>query len=194
MAGVVASGTTSAASLPSSPSGQPSQAWAADSTKVSQSRSIRLSSACVPEPLHRIPAAQRATEQDQAADPLGMARRPGDRVGHRMEEAEQHDLARARRLDHCVQIADVRLEREVRHVALRAARPAPVVLDEADAATQVREQATQEGDPPLALDVRERDAGQVDQRRAVADRGPGDARPIGGRGGGECGVHTASVA
>ena len=50
IAGVVAVRNQSAASRPSSPVGQPSQAWAIDSTKVSQSRSMRLRSACVPDP------------------------------------------------------------------------------------------------------------------------------------------------
>ena len=78
------------------PSGQPSQAWAADSTKVSQSRSMRLSRACVPGPRIGSQPRTRATEQDQAADALRMPRRPGDRVGHRVVEAEQHDRGRRR--------------------------------------------------------------------------------------------------
>ena len=48
MAGVVDVRNQSAACRPNSGSGQPSQACAADSTNVSQSRSIRLRSACVP--------------------------------------------------------------------------------------------------------------------------------------------------
>ena len=39
----------SAARRPSSPAGQPSHAWVTDSTNVSQSRSMRLRSACVPD-------------------------------------------------------------------------------------------------------------------------------------------------
>ena len=57
-----------------------------------------------PRALHRIPAAQRPTEQDQAADALRMAGGPGDRVGRGMVEAEQHHLVDPGRLDHGVEI------------------------------------------------------------------------------------------
>src|SRR5437868_10450564 len=46
-AGVVAFRNDAAARRPASPTDQPIQAWAAESTKTLQSRSMRLSNACV---------------------------------------------------------------------------------------------------------------------------------------------------
>ena len=71
IAGVVAVRNQSAVWRPSSGSGQPSQACAADSTNVSQSRSMRLEQRLRPRLAHRPPAARGAAEQHEPAARAG---------------------------------------------------------------------------------------------------------------------------
>ena len=166
MAGLVEVRNTSAASRPSSPPGQPSHACVTDSQKVSQSRSMRLSSAWVPGPLIRSQPRRAAAEQCEPAHPVRVSRRPGDRGHRRVIEAEERDLAGAGRRQDRIEVAQVRLERHVVDVALAPSRAAAVVLDQPDALAEPAVGALQDGDPPFRLEVRERHARHVDERLA----------------------------
>ena len=80
---------------------------------------------------HQVPAAEAAAEQHEPADPVRS--RPGDRGHRRVVEAEQDDLVGTGRRHDRVEVAQVRLERHVVHVALAPSRAAAVVLDQPDA-------------------------------------------------------------
>ena len=79
-----------------------------------------------------------------------------------------------------IEVPQMAFDREIGHLAIAPAGPAPVVLDEADPIREPLVGALQDGNPPFPFEVRERDAGQVHQRGPVADRRPRDADPIGG--------------
>ena len=71
---------------------------------------------------------------------------------------------------------------------------AAVVLDQSNVLAELGERAPEDGDPPLPLDVGERDARQMDERRPAPARCPGDVHAVGGRGGREFRFHGRRVA
>jgi len=93
-------------------------------------------------------------------------------------EAEEDDALGPAGFHDRIEVGDERLEREVRHVTLRSSGPAPVVLDEPDLLAEFAERPLEDRDAPFALDIRERDARQMDQRRPTPGRRPRDACAI----------------
>ena len=103
--------------------GQPSRAWAADSTNVSQSRSIRLSSACVPGPLIGPQPRSGPPNRTRPADGSGVG--PPTRPLAAPSGRSPARPGSTRRVQHRIKVAEERLQREGVDVALHWPLPRP---------------------------------------------------------------------
>lgn len=80
----------------------------------------------------------KTADDDQVADPFGMARRIGERRDAADRGAEKGEPADLAGLDHRLEILDAPIEREIRRVAIRQAAAAAVVADQLMALRQQR--------------------------------------------------------
>src|SRR5439155_11688114 len=107
----------SAARRPASPTDQPIQAWAADSTKTLQSRSMRLSNACVSGALIASHPREDPPNNTRRVTRSGWSAAYAMACVHELE-AEECEALDACLADDGIEIAQHRVERQVRDVAL----------------------------------------------------------------------------
>ena len=127
---------------------------------------------------HVVVAVRAGAEDDEALDALGMAggEREGD--GPRVEEADDGRALDAGGVHHVMEIGEEIVEGELDARTVGEAEAAAVVTDQRARPREVLEEGTAFVDGEVGLQVRERRRRDVDERRAGAHRGVGDAGAV----------------
>src|SRR5215472_4492120 len=107
-----------------------------------------------------------------------MAHRITDRRCRSLGHAEQHELlARIARLDHCAEILYPACGRQVSDFPVAHARARLVVTDEPELLAQKLDPVPPDGTLEVVGEMRE-PGRRLDERRAMAERGPREPRSI----------------